>query len=848
MIVDSAMPPDFRLRQSTPCFIVCREAFGKRDCTSALKSYEAAAPLATAANLADRAGLIYRRIGICKGRLGEIEGSLAAYQTGMAVSETAKDTEILTENVHGAGLALQRLGRLEEALPLAEREYALSQKCGHPEHLVRAMWLLASLYDRTGKRRVAMQMFQQALDTSRKNKDREATIILLDNLAVRYAQTGDLDSGVRLEKEAIALGKPDDPATARSGYVNLGEMQMLRKDYGTARETFGQVLRLANGPEAWGVRVGATRNLADIHVHYHEYGEAIQMLDQTLQLVRELKRAEWESDIQVDRAEVLLAMGRLAEAETTAAEALRIAREIGSPELVYGGLTARGRVNGAQGLHAAAGADFEEAVATAEALRAEGLGDQQALRGAFLKKLPAYQLLVNEWIAQRKPAQALRIAEQAKARVLTDLLLDGAVDERKVMSTDELTHQKQLLTRLAVLNKTAAKNPNTDAKHNADEARLEEERFRSDIFTRHPELHLQSGEFEVVGEGRLAALLPNDRTALLDYFQTADDRIALFVVRRGQQGGDPRIEAFSLSVPGIDTDARRFRQQLANRDLAYAATAKRLYGQLLAPALAALKGIDTLIISPDGPLWEIPFQALMDGAGRHVIETLRISVTPSLTALYETHQRRRHTWKFDLFALGDPAQGSVALPDAAREVEEIRARYSARASITRTGAAASADEFRRNAPLARVIHIAAHADLNNGDPLYSSLNLATGAGSGDDGMLTAREIMSMRLTAELVILSACETALGEARPGEGMMGMGWALSAAGASSAVLSQWKVDSASTKDFMLALHQRLVTHRGTESRAESLRLAALESMRMPGRRHPFYWAAFTLWGDAY
>ena len=380
------------------------------------------------------------------------------------------------------------------------------------------------------------------------------------------------------------------------------------------------------------------------------------------------------------------------------------------------------------------------------------------------------------------------------------------------------------------------------------EARLEEERFRRDIFTEHPELHLQSGEFDVVDQAGLNALLPDGRTALLDYFLMPDGGIALFVVRQGEPGGGPRIQVFSIASGNIATEAREFRQQLASRDLDYANSARQLYGRLLAPALSAIKGTDKLIISPDGALWEIPFQALMDNAGRHLIETHALSVAPSLTALSEIHKPRDRAWKFDLLALGNPATAGIPLPDAAREVEDVRARYPGGASLVRTGRDASADEFRRSAPFARVIHIAAHADLNDGDPLYSSLHLAAGTDAGDDGMLTAREIMSMPLNAEIVILSACETALGAARPGEGMMGMGWALSAAGASSAVLSQWKVDSASTKEFMVALHRRLISHRGTEFRSASLRMTALERMRAPGQRHPFYWAGFTLWGDGF
>jgi CHAT domain-containing protein len=113
-------------------------------------------------------------------------------------------------------------------------------------------------------------------------------------------------------------------------------------------------------------------------------------------------------------------------------------------------------------------------------------------------------------------------------------------------------------------------------------------------------------------------------------------------------------------------------------------------------------------------------------------------------------------------------------------------------------------------------------------------------------MLTAFDIMSMHLRADLVVLSACETALGSTGPGEGMIGMGWALSAAGASSSVLSFWKVDSAASREFMTLFYRHLGGSAGSVSKAAALRRTELEMMQSTAYRHPFYWAAFTLWGD--
>jgi CHAT domain-containing protein len=824
------------------------EAFGKRDCKTALLNYKPAAPLALAETLPDRAGLIYRRIGICKGRLGDITGSLEAYRSGVAAGEIGADTEMLAENVHGMGLALQRLGRLSEATAPAERELALAKTCGHPQHLVRAMWLVASLYDRTGKRRISMKMYEEALVLSRQNKDRTATIILLDNLATRYAATGDTESGLRLEREAISLMKPSDYAAMSNSYNNLAEMETSSRNYSKAAEYFTEALHAAVGAEAWSIRQGALKNLADIDMRLNKYPEAIGLLDQALAEDRELKRPEWESLIQAGRSEAFLAMGNVSEASQAAAESLRLAQELGSPELLYSALLMRGQVAQRERHPSLALADFQSAVDAAESLRAEGLGDPQSLRGGFLKKLPAYRILASELIAQHKPDQAFQVAETAKARVLMDIMLDSGEDETKSMSSAEIARQKSLLARLAAANRAAAKAPVTTAKQNRDEALFAVERFRREIFTRHPELHLQSADFQVATERQLTTLLPNQKTALLEYFETSQGGLILFVVRRTGAAGPVRIQAFSLSPKlaiQARAEARAFRQQLANRDLDYQTAARHLHTLLIAPARSALAGTDSLVISPDGALWELPFAALMDSGGRYLIETHRLSITPSFTALYEMHRNRHEKWRLDLLALGAPPS-DIPLPDAVREVSEIRAKYPAGRSVERTGARATAEEFRRNAPFARVIHVAAHAELNNVDPLYSSLRLAPAGSPDDDGSLTAREIMSMRLTADIVILSACETALGQARPGEGMMGMGWALSAAGASSAVLSQWKIDSASAKTFMIELHDRLTASGVRESRAESLRLSGVRQMQSPGLRHPFYWAGYILWGD--
>jgi CHAT domain-containing protein len=108
--------------------------------------------------------------------------------------------------------------------------------------------------------------------------------------------------------------------------------------------------------------------------------------------------------------------------------------------------------------------------------------------------------------------------------------------------------------------------------------------------------------------------------------------------------------------------------------------------------------------------------------------------------------------------------------------------------------------------------------------------------------------MDMNLDADLAVLSACETANGKVAPGEGVIGMSWAFFVAGTRSMVVSQWKISSESTSEFMTAFYQNLHSdnERVKRNKAEAIREAELTLLRDDRYRHPFYWAGFVMIGN--
>lgn len=152
------------------------------------------------------------------------------------------------------------------------------------------------------------------------------------------------------------------------------------------------------------------------------------------------------------------------------------------------------------------------------------------------------------------------------------------------------------------------------------------------------------------------------------------------------------------------------------------------------------------------------------------------------------------------------------LPNAEAKIKALAQIYGPDRSCVYTGDQTTESRFKAEAGGFDVLHLATHGFISDSSPLYSSILLAGSGATEDDGLLEAREIMNMDLHADLVVLSACETARGHVGEGEGMIGLTWAFLAAGVPTTVASQWKVDSESTTKLMLAFHRSLKLEHGS------------------------------------
>lgn len=336
-----------------------------------------------------------------------------------------------------------------------------------------------------------------------------------------------------------------------------------------------------------------------------------------------------------------------------------------------------------------------------------------------------------------------------------------------------------------------------------------------------------------VGVASLARRLRPDE-ALLDYV-VLDSVVAVMVVSRSGAAVIPlRTTATALEAAAARLTSPFTRRHAGRVDVARVTfdrgAAADLYRALIEPVTPRLRGIERLLISPDGPLALLPFELLMPRAGRYLIDDFETEYLPSASFLTPHARRARIDHAARLLAVGRVSPGS------ARELDTILRTWTGGSQVLRE-AAATEGAVRAAAPRAGIVHFAVHAYADLRDPLASHLALA--ADDSTDGLLHLEEIAATRIAARLVVLSACETQAGRVLRGEGAIGLARAFLSGGAEAVVATLWPVGAASA-DIMALFYSSLA--RG--ERPSAALAGAKRTLRgRPATAHPFYWAGFVL-----
>ncbi|HEY3053405.1 MAG TPA: CHAT domain-containing protein [Thermoanaerobaculia bacterium] len=770
---------------------------------------------------------------------------------------------------------------------------------------------LGIVYRGQGAYREALQYFQQSLELSRQTDDLDGVAKALGNLGNVFTGQGDYMKALDAYQQSLALnerlGNLAAVAGALSGianvYATLGNyaqsLEYLQKSYALAERTGfkeGMAFSLHNIGGVWS-RQGDLRrgleyyqkslaaetelgNKSDMAINLSDIGkthallgnreEARKSFEKSLEIAQQINDRQTSVLVLVNLAELARRPDEYAWGLDFAQRAMKISTEIGLPEKLWEAHLVLGRVYRRMGRLDEAGTEVQSAIAIVEQMR-RGIPGEQLAQQAFESMVAPYHEMVDILAARGEPAAAFEYAERAKGRVLLDVLRQGRSDVSGAMTDAERAQEEQLVARLAQLNRELHQRPRggqpnadrmAEVRSKLQSARLEYEAFLTGLYAAHPQLRVERGEMSPVRASELGELLRQGAAdAFIEFVVTADATHVFVVSRRG--GAGIRARTIAIGRKKLDDEVTQFRERLAGRDLTYAPAARALFEKLIQPIDGSLRDAKQICIVPDGPLWELPFQALQPAAGRFFLDRHAIFYAPSLTVLRETLAKKKaHGLAARLLAFGNPVVPSEVasqvqsayrdaslgpLPHAETEVRRIASLYGPQESRVHVREEAREELVKSEARTFNVLHFATHGILDDESPLYSRLLFSRPTSAAEDGVLEAREIMRLNLDADLAVLSACETGRGRVGAGEGLIGISWAFFVAGCPTSVVSQWKVSSASTTELMIEFHRALRSvSPPARTRAEALRHAALKVRSSPAYHHPFYWAAFVLVGD--
>jgi CHAT domain-containing protein len=745
-----------------------------------------------------------------------------------------------------------------------------------------------------GEAEEALRNFATALELARELADAQGEGRSLRRIGETYYTLGELDLAKQHLHQALPIAvRTNDGRGQEAALRILGNVAFVERDYSGALDLHRRALEVA--ASIW--------DRAQLQLSIAQDLLALGRSEEALAAAGQAEEIATKTGSELLHAGVLNAIGRakIQSADPSAAtdaltRAAAIFADLGfraeHAEALHG-LTLAAQVAGQRELALRHG---EAALRIAESLRAELAAPElrafsAATRASYYETQIA--LLLSSGASgpaedRERASAALEISERSRARMVADLLHEAAVDLRHDFDPALRARQRTLLDELA------GRRHQRDlllALPAAERAPGEVERVVADLASIENELNLLEIEMRR-GSQRFAQLTAPDaltttqmqsmldaNTVLLQYSLGADSSW-LFAVTR-----DDVVAIELASRDAIEAAARRALAGLESRaaDNATRAVADRALadlGALVVEPAAAYLERRHLVLALDGALQYVPFAVLsvrgVDGSETRLLESHEIVEIPSLTVLALAGQATPSNAPKTLAVFADPvlqpsdprlgslrpmlasadhllaARSSVGaelgrLLSSGYEAEAITALVADDGKMLARGFAASRAAV-LDTTLAdyRYVHFATHGLVDSRYPGLSALVLSQfdEHGRAQDGFLRLNDIYNLRLNADVVVLSACETALGRDVRGEGLIGLTQGFLSAGARRLVASLWQVPDRATAELMTRFYGYLLND-GLRP-AEALRQAQAWSAQQPRFRDPYFWGGFILVGD--
>jgi CHAT domain-containing protein len=827
--------------------------------------------------------------------LNQTEKSLDYQNQALALFQITgkRGTEVFTlTEIADADLSLEDKKR---AIDYLNQAILLSQGASDKALEVSLLTGIGYIYVSIDEPQLALNYFQKTLPLWRELKDRNGEAYALNFIGTIYFLLGDFAFARDYLEQSPKIFREIGDLRAE-GYANL-YLGAVETRFGNSNQAFDHYQRSLSIFQQRGEKRGEASALAYLAEIFWSRGEKQKALDnyqRSLSIWRVLNFREGEAISLSNLGFVYDLLGDPEKAADFHRQALPIFRLLGNQTGEAATLYGMARTLYAKGKLDESLTNIESAITLIESIRTKITSTE--LRTTYLATNQHFyrfyiDLLME--IHQRKPtegydARALQASERARARSLLDILNEARVDIRRGVEPALLERERNLQKQLNIKDegRKRAKNP---AEIEAIDKEIRQ--LNADLNYLLTEIKQKNPHYaaltqpEPIGFKEIQKLLDNE-TLLLEY-SLGERNSYLWVVSNNS------LKTFILPQrEELEKKARQFYEWVNKPDEApnspdFAGSLSKL---LLEPAAAELQNKRLLIVA-DGLLQYIPFAALPNPKSKiqnpksdePLIADHEIVYLPSASALavLRNESPGRKAASKTLAVLADPVfeatdtrvnreTGDSAKPNALQKVTRDAGfndlqplpRLPATRAEARTILALVAESEKKEAldfeaslttvkseELAsyRIVHFATHGLLNTQNPAFSGLvlSLVNEKGKAQDGFLRLHEIYNLKLPADLIVLSACQTALGKEVKGEGLVGLTRGFMYAGAKSVVASLWAVDDKATSELMKLFYQNMLGEKKIRPSA-ALREAQITMWKSKRFNPPYFWSAFTIQGE--
>ncbi|MDQ2776383.1 MAG: CHAT domain-containing protein [Acidobacteriota bacterium] len=823
---------------------------------------------------------------------GKSQEAEKLYLESLRLAHADGEREQEAISLRSLGMVYHSQAREEEALRTLNRALALDRDLENPNGESADWNNIGLVYADTGQSQQGLDAFSQALSLMRALGDNNEVASELRNLGTIYQGLGDYDGAVSYFNEALETHRAfqDEHGEALT-HNSLGVLKLNAGKPDAALLEFALVLPVVRKYGDRASEAIVLSNIANACIGAGNFAEAIRDEEESLRAAREIHDLNGEALALHGLGSAWESSGGFRRALDSALAARALWRQLHNINAEAKADSLIAKIERKQGNAEAALTDARAAIRVLEAQRSALASEDQ--RAYYLASVGSpwtitIGLLMDKH--RRAPSmgfdrQAFETSESERARSLVDLLAGSRAGIRQGADRGLLNEQLGVQRTLSAKAGQLRVLPREGADFRKLQVEIQDltsqsERLESRIRAANPRYAARAAAQSLTLQQIQNRVLDSD-TALLEY-SLGEDRSFLFLVTRTS------FETFELpSQSEIDSAVNNFFDEVTSRRVGRTAfpAAVALSHMLLGSAAAHLTG-RRLVIVADGTLSGIPFAALPEpSSGKPLIVSNEIVTEPSVSAIailrHETAGRKPAPREIvviadPVFERDDERFGGVAvaasadLPrgllraaagSATRDADRIerlphtREEADGIAALTAPTKPLELLDFNANksAVLAgnlspfRIVHFATHGFVDDARPQLSGLVLSTYdvRGQPQDGFLRLTDIFGMKLSADLVVLSACESGRGKLVGGEGMMGTTRGFLYAGARSLVVSLWNVNDAATAKLMGRFYQELLA--GPHQRpAAALRSAQIWMLSSSEWHDPYYWAPFTFQGE--